>query len=97
LIIDNKVIPRDEEKLRAEFDTTHYISKNEEKMLLSKNPEIIIIGTGVSGALKTFPEFETKIKKAGIKLIKARTPIAKNKFNELNKNKRVNALIHTTC
>lgn len=98
LIIDKKVIERNDKKLHDEFGTTHYICNDEKKLLLSQNPEVIIIGTGVSGALKTFPEFDLEINKLGIKLIKERTLSAIKKYNKLSKTgKKVNALIHTTC
>lgn len=97
LIIGNKVIQRDEKALREEFGTTHYISEKEQKKLLSKNPEIIIIGTGTQGVLKTFPEFDKIIKKLRIELIKLKTAQAIKKYNKLREVKRINALIHTTC
>ena len=97
LIIGNEVIQRDEKALREEFGTTHYISEKEQKKLLSKNPEIIIIGTGAQGVLKTFPEFDKKIAEKGIKLIKLKTLLAAEKYNQISEQKRVNTLIHTTC
>lgn len=97
LIVGNNVIPRKEKELRKEFDTTHFISNDEKELLVSNNPEIVIIGTGTADALSTFPEFDSEITSNGIKLIKERTPKAIKIYNKLSKNHSVNALIHTTC
>ncbi|MFA5880534.1 MAG: MTH938/NDUFAF3 family protein, partial [Candidatus Margulisiibacteriota bacterium] len=81
-----------------EFGTTHLISKEEENKLISENPEIILIGIGMTGALETFPEFDEKIKSLKIKLVKQRSKQAVKTYEKLiSENKKVNALIHTTC
>ncbi len=97
LIIDGKVEQRDEKALRKEFGTTHHLSKYEQKQLLSNNPKIILIGTGMSGALKLFPEFIENIKSKKIKLIQERSKKAVKLYGSLSKTQRINALIHTTC
>ncbi len=96
LIIGNSVIPRDKEKIRAIYGTSHMLSKEEAVKLLKDNPEIVVIGNGQHGALKVDEEAAGVIKKSA-ELIVARTPEAIKKYNECSRMKRTNALIHVTC
>lgn len=98
LLVGDKVIPRDVNKLNKLFGTTHGIGNWEKEELLSNKPEIIIIGNGWSGVLKVEEEFKEKCKKAGIDLRILLTQSAVAEYNRLiEKKKKVNALIHTTC
>jgi hypothetical protein len=90
LIVDNKILERDWEA------GSHRISKSEVEKLLSSKVEIVIIATGQSGVLEVDVDVMKRIK-ASSELIVLETPEAIRKFNELSKNKKVNALIHTTC
>lgn len=90
LIIENKISERDWKS------GSHGVSETEAEKLISSKPEAVIIATGQSGCLELDTNIEDKIK-CGAELIVLRTPEAVTKFNELAKNKKVNALIHTTC
>jgi hypothetical protein len=63
---------------------------------LEGNPAVVIIGNGQSGVLRVDSETKKAIE-AKARLLVLRTPEAIEKFNELSKEKRVNALVHTTC
>lgn len=98
LIIDGVVFERDEKKLEELFGTTHQIGGWEIERLLEGNPEIIIVGTGQSGALQVEEMFLERMRKADVKIITAITPEAMKIYNEKAKqDKKINALIHTTC
>jgi len=98
LIIGNTVVERDYEKLKELFNTSHKIGDWEEEGLIKENPEKIFIGTGTEGMLEVSGEFKEKIKNTGIELIVGVTPKIIDLFNkELKTDKRINALIHTTC
>jgi hypothetical protein len=93
LIVEGEIIDRGK---WGYFDT-HTVSERELKELLRGNPEVILIGSGQSGVLEVPTEVEEEIKKRGIELIVLETPKAIERYNELSKVKKVNALIHTTC
>jgi hypothetical protein len=98
LISGGKVFERDDKKLRELFNTTHRLGDWEEELLLAGKPEIIIIGSGWQGVLKMDPQFQEQCAKANVKLQVLLTPKAVRQYNKLiDKGKKVNALIHTTC
>jgi len=98
LIVGEKVLEREGGKLRDLFGTTHRIGEWEEKLLLSKNPEVILIAHGWSGVLKVKSDFKDQVLKKGIELKVVLTGQAAEEYNRLMaEGKRVNALIHTTC
>jgi len=90
LIVNNEILERD-------WDAgSHRVSNSEAEKLLAGDPDIIIIGTGQTGVLKIDNNVVEKIRK-NAELFVLKTPEAAKKFNELSKDKKVNALIHTTC
>ena len=100
LIIGGSVMERDYEKLKELFGTSHKIGDWEIEELLKQNPEIIIIGTGQNGAMDIDKPAANLRKQAGreIEIIIAKTPEAIEIYNEkIKQDKKVNALIHTTC
>lgn len=98
LIVGGEIIPREVEKVKRKYGTDHVIANWEKKLLLSKNPQVILIATGWGGILKVEDDFEAEIRKRGIKLEKVLTSKIKKEYNRLNaEGYRVNALIHTTC
>lgn len=98
LLVGDEVIPRDVNKLESLFGTTHQIGDWEKEKLLSNQPEIIVIGNGWNGVLKVDEEFKAKCAKAGVALRILLTQPAVAEYNRLiEKGRKVNALIHTTC
>ncbi|PIU28876.1 hypothetical protein COT08_00110 [Candidatus Woesebacteria bacterium CG07_land_8_20_14_0_80_44_9] len=98
LIVGGKVIERDKQKLETLFSTTHKIGDWEQKLLLSENPEIILVASGWSGILKIEEEFKNRVVKQGAELKVVLTPMVVGEYNRLvTEGKRVNCLVHTTC
>ena len=65
--------------------------------LLDSSPEVIIVGTGVSGLLKPMPGLAHMLAEKGIELVPLPNPEAIARFNELSGVKRVGACFHLTC
>lgn len=97
LVVGDRILPRNKGTLRRVFGTSHAVSDEEVKKLLEGDPDVVIIGTGQSGVLRVEKAVEEKIKTAGVELIVLETPQAIRKFNEISRNRKINALIHTTC
>jgi hypothetical protein len=98
LIIGGKVIPREVEKIKQKYGTDHVISDQEQKLLLSGQPEVILIANGWNGVLKVSQDFKKKVEEAGVELKVVLTPKVVGEYNRLiESGKKVNALIHTTC
>jgi len=98
LVIGEKVVPREVEKVKREHGTDHAMADWEQKLLLSNNPEVILIANGWSGVLKVGEEFAKKVEEAGAELRIVLTPRVVKEYNQLvEEGKKVNALIHTTC
>jgi hypothetical protein len=98
LIIGDKIEERDYKKLKELFDTAHKIGDWEIEALISNNPEIIIIGTGQNGAMEIDEKIVKKFKDMSIETIIAEIPKAIEIYNDQVKlDKKVNALMHTTC
>ncbi|MFW6149256.1 MAG: Mth938-like domain-containing protein [Atribacterota bacterium] len=98
LIIGDSVIERDYDKLKKIFGTSHKIGNWEAKELFKKDPELIVIGTGQSGAMEPQRSIINKFKNKGIGVIAESTPEAIKLYNQkMGQGRKVNALIHTTC
>ena len=109
LIVGDAVEERDYKKLEELFGSSHEIGDWEIEKLLSNNPEIIIIGTGQTGAMARPPRLagshggqggtiRNLFKNKNIELIIATTPQIIEIFNEnIKQGVKINALIHTTC
>jgi len=98
LVINEKLVPREVERVKKEYGTDHVVADWEQELLLSENPEVILVANGWSGLLRVGEDFKKKAKKAGIELRVVLTPKVVEEYNQLIKEgKKVNALIHTTC
>jgi hypothetical protein len=102
LIVGSETFERDSEKLESLFGTTHKIGDWEIEKLLEavddRGPEIIVVGTGFSGALEIQDSLLDSAVKNGVGVMVAQTPKAAEFYNQTIKaGKKVNALIHTTC
>lgn len=98
LIIGEKIIPREVERVKEEYGTDHVVADWEQKLLVSGNPEVILIASGWSGILEVNEKFQNQIAKSGIELRVVLTPRVVREYNQLvEEGKQVNALIHTTC
>ena len=98
LLIGEKMISRQVEKVKQAYSTDHVVADWEQKLLLSENPEVILIANGRNGLLKVDGEFKKKVENLGIELKVVLTPKVISEYNQLIKQgKKVNCLIHTTC
>ncbi len=93
-----KVWPREEEKLRAKWGTSHRLGEWEEKKLLRGKPEVILVATGWEGVLKVGEEWREKVKKQGVELKEVLTGEFLTNYGQLvMAGRKVNGLVHTTC
>ena len=65
--------------------------------VIAKNPEVLIVGTGVSGLVEVLPEVRQAVDARGIKLIAETTDKACHTYNQLCQSRRVVAALHLTC
>lgn len=98
LIVGEEVVVRDVERVKQEYGSDHLVASWEEEALLSKKPYAIVIANGWDEILEVSQKFKAKSERLGIELKILRTPEAVEEYNRLvEKGKKVNALIHTTC
>ena len=67
------------------------------KELLDHNPEVVILSKGVNERLQTMDKTVEYLQDAGCDYFILQTEKAVKKYNDLCSNKRVAALIHSTC
>ena len=77
---------------------SHTIAASEIDNLDKAQPEVVLVGTGVSGLAKLSEEAQGYLREAKLNLVLLPSPQAAEKFNQLTEaGKRVAALIHITC
>lgn len=76
----------------------HEIGLEDIKDVIEYNPEIIVVGTGMSGMLKILPETRELFMKKNIELIEMHTKEASERFNKIiDEKKKAVACLHLTC
>jgi len=65
--------------------------------VLTENPEVLVVGTGVSGLMKVLPEVLPVVEVQGIELIVEATDKACHTYNQLCHSRRAVAALHLTC
>ena len=65
--------------------------------VMNEKPEILVIGTGASGLMKVAEETLSYLKSKDIEVFVLRTDEAVEKFNKLQRDKKVIAAFHLTC
>lgn len=75
----------------------HRVTVDDLEAALQENPEVLIIGTGMSGLVQMDEGLRAHLEGAGIRLIAARTAEACEQYNELAGRQRVVAALHLTC
>lgn len=78
-------------------DEGHTCSDSDLEKVFSADVDVLIIGTGKSGMMRTLPEVEQKADELGIRLIVKKTVEAVEEYNKLSKEKRAAAALHLTC
>lgn len=77
---------------------SHKLSKDDIESLINREPDIIIVGTGISGLMRPEKGLAEYLIKKGIELICAPNKDAINIFNRLSDSKkRIGACFHLTC
>ncbi len=78
-------------------EKSHEFDINEFLRLLERNPEIVVIGTGMSGVVNVPEEVEQVAKDKGVEIFKDLSPKAAKMFNGfVADGKRVVAVLHST-
>lgn len=75
----------------------HQLSMADLKDLINASPEVIIMGTGMSGGVKPDRDLKAHLSRLSIEFTAAPNPEAIRIFNELVQKKRVGAGFHLTC
>lgn len=75
----------------------HLLSPEDAEPILSREPEILIVGTGASGMMEVPEETRDLICLQGIQLVVERTEMACQIYNQLSPSKRTVAALHLTC
>jgi hypothetical protein len=75
----------------------HFLNIVDLKDVINVKPEILIIGTGHSGAMVVPGETLSYLKSKGIEIHVARTDKAVELFNKFQKEKKIIAALHLTC
>ncbi|NWF52323.1 MAG: hypothetical protein HXY47_04505 [Nitrospirae bacterium] len=75
----------------------HSLHISDLKNIIPENPEILIIGTGFSGAMVVPEETVSYLKSKGIDVHIARTGKAVELFNKFQKDRKTIAAFHLTC
>ena len=65
--------------------------------VITRNPELLVVGTGASGLVRVLPEVKQALDAQGIKLIVEATDKACHTYNQLCHSQRVVAALHLTC
>ncbi len=78
--------------------SSHRLTKEDIADLIEKKPEIIVVGTGVSGLMKPEKDLSDYLLSKGIELVCAPNAQAIETFNRLiSSGKKVGACFHLTC
>ncbi|WP_300458380.1 MTH938/NDUFAF3 family protein [Desulfobacula sp.] len=79
----------------------HFLAYDDIQPIIDATPEVLIVGTGAFGLMKTDPNLIETLKavtKNPLKLIQLRTGKAKEKYQkEIQGNKKIAACFHLTC
>ncbi|MFP3912359.1 MAG: Mth938-like domain-containing protein [Desulfobacteraceae bacterium] len=75
----------------------HQLSMQDLEELIHASPEVIIMGTGMSGGVKPDRDLETQLSRLGVRFMAAPNPEAVRIFNKRVPRKRVGAGFHLTC
>jgi len=90
-IINNKVI-------NWQYIEHHTVTKQDIIEMFEDKPEYVVIGIGVDGLVSVNDDVIEFAKEKNIKLIIKNNQEACDEYNRLKKeNKKVNAIIHSTC
>lgn len=92
ILANGEVMRRDADDVTRKYGTLKTISPEEMKLLLSGNPEVIVLGLGQSDSLRIPPESLDMLEKSNSRLVQGVSPKAVKYFDQYAGTK--SALIH---
>ena len=94
ILASGEVMRRDSDEIMRKYGTMKAISLNEMNLLLSGNPEVIVVGTGQTDAeaLRLPPEALDALNKSNSRLVQGSSPKAVKYLDQFSGTKA--ALIH---
>jgi hypothetical protein len=93
--LSGKVEKRNKKLSKAEYGTSHIISKAEAKAIFETGCELLIVGAGQEGNVRLSPEAGAYFEKKGCPVVVQPTPEAIGSFNRSRK--KTIGLMHVTC
>ncbi len=76
----------------------HSLTAEDLQWVLSRKPDVILVGTGAVGALSVPQKIIDELSEQGVKLVALQTEAAVDAYNErTQKGERVAACLHLTC
>lgn len=75
----------------------HLLECEDMEDVFSFNPEVIVVGTGMMGAMKVSKRVRERALEKSIELFSERTGKAVDIFNEISTTKKTVGLFHLTC
>ena len=76
----------------------HFVDENDIADILDNKPDMLVVGTGIYGAVQIVDSLKAILPENNIQLIAKPTPEAAAKFNRLlSENKKVAGAFHLTC
>ncbi len=104
VVIDGKTYSSDVIILPDRIDSSwwrtegHTLAPDDIRDILDSKPEVLVVGTGASGAMKILPETKNLLEGNEIALVAKKTSQACDAYNKLNaQGKKVVAALHLTC
>ncbi len=82
VLASGEVMRRDSDELMRKYGTMRAISINEMQLLLSGNPEVIVVGTGQGDSLRMPPEVLDMLNRSNSRLVQGLSPKAVKYFDE---------------
>ena len=93
--LSGKVEKRRKRLSKAQYGTSHVISKAEARFVFEKGCDLLIVGAGQEGNVRMSPEASAYLDKKHCRVVMQRTPEAILTFNR-SREKKI-ALMHVTC
>jgi hypothetical protein len=95
ILADGRVMPRNMAEVTKKYGTDHAVGIEEIQILMSGNPDTIIIGTGQNGEVKLTREARNYVVQNKLNVVEGISPKACKYYDTLAGKKA--ALIHVTC
>ena len=93
--LSGKVEKRRKRLSKAQYGTSHVISKAEAKFVFEKGCDLLVVGAGQDGNVRLSPEASAYFAKKHCRVVLQRTPEAILTFNR-SRDRKI-ALMHVTC